>query len=316
MDSRTQRARPRVAVLGGVNADTFLRVHALPQPGETVLGAGLLRALGGKAANQSIAVARAGIEVTLLAAVGDDPEGARLTKSLELVGVRVDRVLRLAQAPTGRATILVDDSGQNVIVVTPAANGLLTPEHIAGFEADIAASDALVVQGEIPLAATAAAVLAAERHGVRAIVNLAPYGDLGPALALADPLVVNEIEASQLLGRSIGGSGSTVAAAELAERARTAVVTLGAEGALVIATDASVTHVPAPVASEVVDTTGAGDAFVGVLAAGLASGLGLEDAVVRSVAAATASVGVLGAGESYPRFDLGLDRGREEMIAG
>jgi ribokinase len=308
---------PRVAVLGGVNADTFLRVHTLPQPGETVIGTGLLRALGGKAANQSIAVARSGVAVSLLGAVGDDPEGAQLAASLAESGVDITGLLTLRDTATGRATILVDSDGQNVIIVTPAANGLLTAAHVEAFGAEIARSTALVVQGEIPTATTTAAVMMAERLGVRSIVNLAPYCDLGEALRLADPLVVNEIEASQLLARTVE-LGSSAVTAQLSRCARSAVVTLGADGALVVDGDGNVIHVPAPVAPEVIDTTGAGDAFVGVLAAAIASGLPLEPAVVRAVAAATSSIGVLGAGQNYPAFDLGLREGpanREEAFA-
>ncbi|WP_395640808.1 ribokinase [Pseudolysinimonas sp.] len=315
MEPHVNSATPRVAVLGGINHDTFLRVSALPQPGETVIGTGLLRALGGKAANQAIAVARSGVGAVLLGAVGDDADGARLVDSLAAASVDVGDLLRLEHVPTGRAMILVDDAGQNVIVVTPAANGQLTAAHVAGFDATIASATVLVVQGEITAATTIAAVLAAERHGVRTIVNLAPYGDLGAALPLADPLVLNEIEASQLLGRAVEGPGSTAVVAELSRVARSAVVTLGADGALVVDQTGTVRHHPAPAAATVVDTTGAGDAFVGVLAAAIACGLSLDVAVARAVQAATASIGVLGAGEYYPDFDLGLTD-RREAIAG
>jgi ribokinase len=315
MEPHANRATPRVAVLGGVNHDTFLRVPVLPQPGETVIGTGMLRALGGKAANQAIAVARSGVGVVLLAAVGDDTDGARLVDALKAAAVDVSQLLRLEHVPTGRAMVLVDDAGQNVIVVTPAANGQLTTAHVAAFDATIAGASVLVVQGEITPATTIAGVLAAERHGVRTIVNLAPFGDLGAAVAVADPLVLNEIEAGQLLGRTIDGTGSTAAVAGLARVARSAVVTLGADGALVVDQTGTVRHHPAPTAAAVVDTTGAGDAFVGVLAAGLACGLDLDVAVARAVDAATASIGVLGAGEHYPDFDLGLTD-RREAVAG
>lgn len=309
MTSRTSPTPSGVTVLGGINLDTFLRVASLPHPGETVLGSGLLQALGGKAANQAVAVARAGVAVTLVGALGDDPEGERLIRTLSGAGVGTDRLLQMPRTQTGRATVLVDDAGQNVIIVTPAANGTLTAETIDQFSVDITSAKILVVQGEVPLAASGAAVLLAARNGVRSIVNLAPYGDFGAALAAADPLVVNEVEASQLLGREVTGTGSIEVIAELSSLARSAVVTLGAEGAVLVDRDGTVQHIPTPLAPEVVDTTGAGDAFVGVLAAALARDLPLAAAVQRAVEAATASIGVLGAGESYPTFDLGSDSG-------
>jgi len=297
---------PRVAILGGINLDTFLRVHSLPVPGETTMSSEVLQLLGGKAANQAIAVARAGVPVTLLAAVGGDSHGERLRETLTRTGVDTLSMLRLEHAATGRATILVDDHGENVIVVTAGANGQLSAQDMAAFEPQIAEAAVLVVQNEIQPAATIEAIALAERAGVRCIVNLAPFEDLGEAVSVADPLVVNEIEASQLLGYSVDAASIREAATGLMARARSVVVTLGAYGAFVVNRSGAFTHVSAPAASAVVDTTGAGDAFVGVLAGGIARGLSLEVAVARAVDAATASVAVLGAGEKYPQFDLGL----------
>jgi len=296
-------ALPRVVVFGSANVDTFHRVPALPAAGETVLGTGLLVAVGGKGANQAIAAARAGADVAFLGATGRDAEGARIRATLDAAGVATEHVLDL-DAPTGRAVILVDDAGENVIVVALGANSELTPGHVAALSPAIAGASVLVVQGEAPAAATAAAVRAAAQAGVRVVVNLAPVVDLGGAERDADPLVLNEVEAAQLLGVLVTGPESRDAVAALAGHARSAVVTLGAQGALVVA-DGTVRHVPAPAPSHVVDTTGAGDAFVGVLAAALAAGRDLDAAVGDAVRAATASVEVLGAGESYPAFTLG-----------
>lgn len=306
--------RPTVVVFGSANVDSFYRVAVLPRPGETVLGTGLLTAVGGKGANQAIAAARAGVESRFLGAVGRDADGARIVESLSSAGVVTDDLLRLEHAPTGRAVILVDDAGQNVIVVTVAANGALTPAHIAASAAVLTTADVLVVQGEVPTSATAAAIETAAEAGVRVVVNLAPYVDLGGAERHADPIVVNEVEASQLLGQPVTGPESADVVAGLARRAVSAVVTLGALGALVVE-GGGVRHVPAPVPERVVDTTGAGDAFVGVLAASLATGSSLGTAVAEAVRAATASVEVLGAGESYPRFELGA-AGEREAVAG
>jgi ribokinase len=305
-------SRPCVVFFGAANLDSFYRVTALPMPGETVLGTGLVTAVGGKGANQAIAAARTGVDARFLGAVGRDADGARVVDSLTAAGVAVDGLIRLEHAPTGRAVILVDEQGQNVIVVTAAANNALTPGHVEVVADTIADAAVLVVQGEIPAAATSAAIDTADRSGVRVIVNLAPYIDLEEAIGSADPLVLNEIEATQLLGRAVTGPESIEVVADLTRHARSAVVTVGAAGALVVEQGA-VTHVPAPVAARVVDTTGAGDAFVGVLAAALASGFGLHDGVVQAVHAATASVEALGAGESYPDFQLD---GLSEAVAG
>jgi ribokinase len=292
--------RSGVAVLGGVNQDTSLRVPFLPLPGETVIGLGMQRTLGGKAANQAIAAARSGVAVTLLAAVGDDAAGSTCLRLLKEAGVDIRGVVRFREVITGQASVWVDQQGQNAIVVTPAANGLLGVEALATFEPLIAERDVLVVQGEISSAVTIGAVQIAERRGTRVVINLAPYVDLGDAMQVADPLVVNEVEASQVLTID-GVTDPRVVAVRLAELARSAVLTLGSEGAIVVS-DGNVEHVPVPPVESVVDTTGAGDAFVGVLAASLSAGLSLVDATRRAVSAGTASTQVHGAGDRYPFF--------------
>lgn len=289
-----------VVVLGGVNQDTSVRVPWLPLPGETVISTGVQRTLGGKAANQAVAVARSGVSVSLLAAVGDDAAGDNCLRLLAQSGVDVGGVVRFEDVPTGQASVWVDDRGQNSIVVTPAANRLLDVDEVSQFEEKIADSAVLVVQGEIAAAVSAAAVAYASSNRTRAVINLAPYIDLGDAVGVADPLVVNEVEAAQLLG--IGRIVDPRAAVmQLSEQARTAVMTVGADGAYVVE-GGEVHHVPASRVESVVDTTGAGDAFVGVLAAALSVGSGLVEATKRAVSAATASTQVHGAGGNYPWF--------------
>jgi len=207
--------------------------------------------------------------------------------------------------------IVVDERGQNQIVVSSAANAAVTPTSADVAHAVIEASDVLVVQGELAADATVRAVHTAERAGVRVIVNLAPYFDLVPELACADPLVVNEVEASQVLGVEVDGLESALALApRLLKSSRSAVVTIGAEGAVLVTTD-EVVHIPAPFVDSVTDTTGAGDAFVGVLSAALAGARPLRDAVRSAVAAATLSVQFLGAAERYPDFSEVLAGGVE-----
>ncbi|MBF4632723.1 ribokinase [Clavibacter michiganensis subsp. phaseoli] len=289
-----------VVVLGGVNQDTSVRVPWLPLPGETVISTGLQRNLGGKAANQAVAVARSGVTVSLLAALGDDAAGDNCLRLLAQSGVDVRDVVRLEEVPTGQASVWVDNGGQNSIVVTPAANGLLDVDELPRFEAAIAGAAVLVVQGEVSPAVSAAAVLHAYSHSTRAVVNLAPYVDLGKSVAFADPLVVNEVEAAQLLGVE-AITDPRVAVVQLSKISRTVVMTVGAAGAYVVQSRKAY-HVPAAHTESVVDTTGAGDAFVGVLAASLSVGIDLMEATKRAVAAATASTQVHGAGSNYPLF--------------
>jgi ribokinase len=302
-----QRAAPagaQLAVVGSINVDAILRVPRLPRPGETVMGADPVRTLGGKAANQSVAAARTGIRVTLIGAVGDDADGSWLVGQLREAGVDTTAVLRLTDSPCGSAIVLVDAGGDNAIVVSPGANGHLAVDDVRRSAEAIGRANALVAQGESPVPATTEALRIADRAGVRCIVNLAPIVDLGPDLCLADPLIVNRLEASELLGRDVDGADHRTAS-DLLRFARSAVVTLGPQGALLTSADGSVRHVPTPKAAAVVDTTGAGDAFVGVLAAGLAASLPLDRAAEAAVSAATASVSVLGAGVNYPGFTIG-----------
>lgn len=291
----------RVTVFGSANLDLVVRCGSLPQDGETVLARSAAWSIGGKGANQAVAAARAGAGVLFVGAVGTSAEGLRLRRFLEAQGVEV--VLRdVGDAPAGLAVILVADGGENRIAVVPGANAAVDEAQAHAVRDRIAASDVLVVQGELPVPATRAAVRLARDAGVRTLINLAPAVDLGAELACADPLVVNEIEAGQLLGeRLLTVRQIQSAAPYLRALARSIVVTVGAEGAVLVTADGTV-HVPAPRVAEVRDTTGAGDAAVGVMAAALAGGLPLAQATRLAVAAGSLSVTVEGAGENYPDF--------------
>ena len=302
--SITRRPTDRVVVFGSINLDSSFRVAALPSPGETVITLSGSKGLGGKGANQAVAAARAGAVVTFLGAVGDDDAGRQLLLALDAAGVETDFVRRFVSVDSGSAMIVVDAIGQNQIVVSSGANALVDQEVAASLAQVIAEADVVVVQGELIEPATSAAIAAADAAGVRVIVNLAPFMELRSALRSADPLVVNEVEASQLLGVDVDGRSSALAfGPQLLEFCRTAVITLGAEGAVIIDADGP-RHLAAPVVADVIDTTGAGDALVGVLAAALAHGLPLERALRAAVAAASQSVTVSGAAESYPAFAL------------
>lgn len=293
-----------VVVVGSIHADVIVRVEHLPLQGETVIGRDRTDALGGKGANQAVAAARTGVSVAMVGAVGADTEGQSIRARLSTAGVDIDAVISLADCGTGRAFVWVDDEGENSIVVVSGANTRVDAALIASAAGLIAAADVLVLQGEIHAEPTLAALYTAHRAGKRVVLNLAPFSDLGLALRHANPLIVNEVEAAQLLGRIIRTMNEEVAR-EVGTYAQSAVITLGAQGALVVVGD-EVRHIPAPYASVITDTTGAGDAFVGVLAAALASGCTLFDAATLAARAATASIGVAGAGDQYPAFDLSI----------
>ena len=279
-----------VVVVGSVNADVSLHVARIPGPGETVLALGSRTSPGGKGANQACAVARAGARSVLVGAVGDDAAGTMLVDELGRRGVVLDQLLRLPDVESGGATVLVDDAGENCIVVTGGANAALTPDQVtAGLDA--ATDTGLVLtQGELSVACVEAAAAWASRSGVRFVHNLAPYRRVSAdLLALCDPLVVNEHEAADLaadLGQQPTGPDALLAL--LARHCRSVVITLGGDGAVYASAARSGSRRSERV--EVVDTTGAGDAFVGAAAASLLSDDDLGRACAAGVAAGAAAV--------------------------
>jgi ribokinase len=273
----------RVVVVGSVNVDLTLPVARLPEPGATVLAGDPLRAGGGKGANVAVAAARAGALVTLVAAVGEDRDGASGLRELAAEGVGTDAVAVLPGRPTGMALICVDDAGENHIVVAPGANMALAPEHVEARLGDLGQGDVCALSFEIPRAAVAAAGRAAAGRGARLVVNPSPVGELpGEVLAAAPTVVANAGEVRALSGEEGVRAG---ARALRAAGAADVVVTLGADGADVLTAGGEHVAVPA-VPAEVVDTTGAGDSFTGTLAAALAAGADLVPAVRRAAEAA------------------------------
>jgi ribokinase len=296
-----------VVVVGSVNRDYVCRVADLPAPGQTVLGAEASVGSGGKGGNQAVAASLLGARTALVARVGDDDDGRALVADLARAGVDT-RHVGVSRARTGLAFVLVDAHGENSIVVAPGANDVLDVDGVVEVVRELMSPPAvLVTQAEIPVAAFEAAIRTAADIGCRAVANLAPYRHLpDDVLALCHPLVVNETEVSDLLGREVRGvEDARTAATELARRARSVVVTVGAEGA-VVGEGEIVEHVPAET-TEVVDTTGAGDAFAGALAAGLSAGRSLVEATRIGVAAGTQAVRRAGAQASFPAAaDLGM----------
>lgn len=289
----------RVLVVGSVNHDHFVDVDALPKGGETIPAQGFSTGLGGKGANQAVAAALAGATVAFAGAVGDDASGRFAQQTLARYGVDA-RALRAVSAPTGAAYITVDAAGENIIVVVSGANTMVGADAL-----DVAEAPAIIVtQGELPSAVIAAAAQTAERTGVRFLLNLAPVIAIAAEhLAVSDPLVVNEHEAAVLLDRDAPDTAAD--ALEMAEAlgraTRSVIVTLGAAGAIVKTNGSTAVHVPAASPpGPVLDTTGAGDAFVGVLAARLALGDSLEEGARVAATAAAIAVSRRGTIASYP----------------
>lgn len=283
-----------IVVLGSTNMDLVAYVEKAPQRGETVTGREFRTIPGGKGANQAVAAARAGATVSMIGAVGNDSFGTRLRSTLERAGVDTGP-LRTAEGPSGTAHIVVDDEGGNAIVVVPGANGTvdrLTP----GDEGVIASADALLLQLEIPLRTVVAGARTARAHGVRTILTPAPAQPLPPELlAATDLLVPNEHEAAALTGRT----DPREAAAALLDQVPQVVITLGAAGSLYAARGAEPLTVPAPQVTAV-DSTGAGDTFVGALATALGEARPVREAVAWAAAAAALSVQREGASASMP----------------
>jgi ribokinase len=290
--------RVDVVVVGSANVDLVVPVDRRPGGGETVLGGDTSRSPGGKGANTAVAAARLGADVALLGAVGEDAYGDLLLDSLRESGVATGLVRRVDR-PTGIAYITVTPDGENSIIVSPGANSAVTPEDVGAALAGVTGK-VLVASMEIPVRAVERAVVDAAAAGLRVLLNLSPVAEVGrDTLAALDVLLVNEHEAARLLGGE--GGEDTDPAALLTLGPRTAVVTLGARGAVVVSAD-GVEEVASP-RVDAVDTTGAGDAFAGALAASLADGAGLADAARRAGRVAALSVTRPGAQPSYPRAE-------------
>ena len=294
-----------VFVMGSINQDFVLKVERRARPGETVTDAVLSTHNGGKGANQAAAAALLGASVTFLGRVGDDGFGEPLVRALREKGVDTALVEEAAGAATGTAFVTVTADGENAITVAPGANRRLTPQDVEDAREEIRGASVLVAQMEIPRETVRRAVEVAGEVETRMVLNLAPpFGVPRAVLEGLETLVVNEHEAAFLLGEPVEGVEGAVGAAPglISLGPRSAVITVGAEGA-VFAEGETAKHVPAPRA-EVVDTTGAGDAFVGALAFRLAREDTLEEAVAYAVRAGAAAVTREGAQGALPTPDV------------
>ena len=272
-----------IIVVGSINLDLVGAVGRLPTPGETVPGDNFVTAPGGKGANQALAARRAGLDVRMIGAVGDDAFAQEALELLNEAGVDLSGVRR-AGAATGVALILVDGDGENVIAVIPGANGAVSPGDVEA--AAIDSGDIVLLQNEVPGDTVKAALAAARRVGALSILNTAPWrDDRAELIGQADIIVANETEFDLVAGNLAlaGSSRGEKMAAFVTQTGRIIVVTLGAEG-VIAATKDGISQASAPRIAPV-DTVGAGDAFCGYLAAGLADGRSLQEAMARAARA-------------------------------
>ena len=293
--------RPRIGVVGSSNVDLVTYVDRMPVWGETIAAPRFEMSHGGKGANQAVAAAKLGAAVVMVSKVGDDMLGDGVLQNFERTGVDARHVERVAGQSTGTATILVDRSGDNCILIVKGANGDLTPEDVERAGDDLKTCDLILIQLEVPLETVYATLAFGRRRGVKTVLNPAPaVRDLDMERARdASFLMPNETELAILTRLPVESEAEVAAAAHsLVGRGFEAViVTLGARGAL-IATPEGARRI-APVKVEAIDTTGAGDAFIGSFARYLAAGLSLDAALAQASRYAAFSVTRRGAQKSF-----------------
>lgn len=297
----TDKDYPQIIVVGSLNVDLVIRVPRFPQPGETLPGGDLQTISGGKGANQAAAAARLGNQTALIGKVGDDPHGKMLVRNLNSFQVDTTRITADPDAPTGSAVIMVNEAGENSIVLSPGANDHFCPEDLRSANNDFSRAKFLLLQLEIPLSTVEFAAARGKKAGLRVILNPAPARDLPPdLLANVDILVPNETELAMLSGHRVSDHQSRLRAARvlLEQGVNTIIVTLGDQGALLVTAD-NARLFPA-VEVEVVDTTAAGDAFIGGLASALNQDYSLENAVRFANCAGALAATKLGAQPSLP----------------
>jgi ribokinase len=292
---------PRICVVGSANIDFTVALPRLPRVGETVSAGTLLVNRGGKGANQAVAARRLGAEVRMIGCVGDDDSGGDIRRALLEEGIGVDGLATTPDAATGTALIFVDPEGRNQIGVAPGANHRLTVEMAQRGEDAIAWAEVVLCQLEVPVPVVRWALETARRHGVITVLNPAPVQELSDELlGLVDYLTPNEGEATALTGIEVQDLDSgRRAAARLVERGvGTVIITLGEKGALVCDGGSAVHFEAFPV--EAIDTTGAGDAFCGSLAVGLAAGGSLDQIIPLASATAALQCTRRGAQDALP----------------
>lgn len=292
----------RISVVGSLNMDLVIRSPHIPQPGETIIGSDFQSIPGGKGANQAVAAARLGGQVSMVGRVGDDGFADVLLDNLAAAGVDTSFVQRDETTASGAALIVVDDNGENIIVVASGANMQLSETDVESAEQVIADSDVLILQLEVPLPVVIRAAQIAQAHQVTVVLNPAPARELPPELLqLVDVLVPNESETALLTRLPIGDQVELEKAAQklLSSGVRSVVITLGGRGAFLASTD-NKSKIYEAFSVQPVDTTAAGDAFVAGLAVNYGAGKTLPDAIRWGNAAGAMASLRFGAQTSLP----------------
>ena len=311
----------RITIVGSLNMDLVIRSPRIPQPGETIIGSEFQTVPGGKGANQAVAAARQGGQVTMVGRVGEDTFADALLENLASAEIDATYVHRDKQAASGVALIVVDDHGENIIVVASGANMRMTEKDVEAAEAAIADSDVLLLQLEVPLPVVKRAAQIAQSHNVTVVLNPAPARVLPPdLLASVDVLVPNESEAALLTGLPVGSQSELEKAASkiLNLGVRSVVITLGKRGAFLASADYK-SKIYEAFSIQPVDTTAAGDAFVAGLAVNYAAGKTLPDAIRWGNAAGAIAALRFGAQTSLPKENEVqelLNGGKPEYIFG
>ena len=290
----------KIIVIGSSNVDLTARVRTLPRPGETIGGARLHQANGGKGANQAVAAARLGADVTFLTCLGNDANGEMLSAQFAAEGIDTSKI-KFSATPTGTALIFVDDNAENCIAVAPGSNNDLLPADVEGIRDSISGAAYMLLQLEIPMPTVDKAILLADEAGVRTILNPAPMAPLSDGILKHVWLLTpNQTEAHSLTGIAVNDEEDARKAADalLSKGVGNVIITMGSKGSLVC-TPWETTFVPARKV-KAVDTTGAGDVYNGALVAALAEGKSLVSAARIATAASAVAVTRMGAQTSAP----------------
>ena len=299
----------KVTIVGSLNVDTTLRIKRMPLPGETLAAEGKSSAAGGKGANQAVSAARSGAQTAFIGEVGKDNSGQMMLDEMKANGIDVAGIRENDQVGTGTASILLDENGQNSILIYGGANQQLSPTDVEAAKDKITAADFVVAQFETPQAATLRAFQLAKANGVTTILNPAPAQKIDPeVLKLTDLIIPNETESAELTGVIITDETSMlISAAKFAQMGlRNLIITVGAKGAFYCTQD-GYSFIPA-FKVNAVDTTAAGDTFIGALSSQLKPDMSnIEKALVYAQRASSLAVQKMGALPSIPT--------REQILA-
>jgi len=295
---------PKIVVVGSSNTDMVIKTERIPKPGETIIGGDFIMAAGGKGANQAVAAARLGGEVTFIARVGTDIFGNQALKGFQKEGIVTDYIVEDEENPSGVALIFVDRKGENSIAVASGANGRLSKEDVEVAEEKIADAHVLLLQLEIPMDTVHFAARVASELGTKVILNPAPARELDDLLLrVVTVLTPNESETEILTGIKVQDDQSAKEAADhlRSKGVPNVIITMGSQGSFLCADDKVVMIPTRKIAA--VDTTAAGDAFNGALAYAIAKGEAMDDAVRFANSAGAFSATKLGAQPSVPTYD-------------